>query len=539
MRRNILPFFNVRPSLSYHPLSFIQSLHMKGPLVFVIMTLLLLISAQGQDLASFEKRTTVKVLPNGLTVIVCERPEAPVFSFFTIVDVGSSNDPMGESGLAHMFEHMAFKGTDKIGTTNYASEKVALEKVEQAYAAFDSEDRKVIGRDAKKVEQLRAAFEQAVKEADQYVIRNQFGEIIEQEGGVGLNAATSMDDTVYFYSMPVNRLELWAYLESERFRHPVMREFYKERDVVYEERRMRVDSNPIGRMVEQFLAAAYVAHPYQRSGVGWPSDVSRLTATEATELYKEYYVPSNTVIALVGDLKPAQAFPIVEKYFGTIPAGPKPEPKIPVEPKQFDERRVTLRESTQPLYLEGYHRPSYLDPDDAVYDAISDLLSEGRTSRLYRSLVRDKKIAAVAEGFSGFPGIKFPNLFAFYAIPTQGHTTQELQQAFREEIERIKTQDVSDEELQMVKTRAKATLIRGLADNAGLANQLAVYQMRYGDWRELFRSVDRIDKVTKADIRRVANKTFIDTNRTVASIENVPNRPTPAAQGNEKPQEKQ
>jgi predicted Zn-dependent peptidase len=518
---------------------FLSNIDLKPYSVFMLIATLLLTlaTARGQDLASFEKRTTVKKLPNGLTVIVCERHEAPVFSFYTIVDVGSSNDPMGESGLAHMFEHMAFKGTDKIGTNNYAKEKVALEKVEQGYAAYDREDRKDVGRDPKKLEQLRAAFEQAVKEADQYVVRNQFGEIIEQEGGVGLNAATSMDDTVYYYSMPVNRLELWAYLESERFRHPVMREFYKERDVVYEERRMRVDSNPIGRMVEQFLAAAYVAHPYQRSGVGWPFDVSHLTATEAMEFYKKYYVPSNTVVAVVGDLKAEQVFPIVDKYFGPIPSGPKPEPLVTVEPKQFDERRVTLRESTQPLYLEGYHRPSYLDPDDAVYDVISDLLSEGRTSRLYRSLVRDKKIAAVAAGFSGFPGNKFPNLFAFYAVPTQGHTTAEVEKAFHEEIERIKTQDVSDEELQMVKTRAKAALIRGLADNEGLASQLAINQTRYGDWRELFLSVDRIEKVTKADIRRVANKTFIETNRTVASIENVPGKPSPAAQGN--PQEKQ
>jgi len=510
------------------------------PLFLLIATLLLALTmVEAQDLTSFERRTTVKKLPNGLTVIVCQRHEAPVFSFFTMVDVGSSDDPMGQSGLAHMFEHMAFKGTDKIGTANYAKEKIALEKVEQAYAAYDREARKEIGRDAKKLEQLRAAFQQAVKEADQYVIRNEFGEIVEQEGGVGLNASTSMDETVYYYSMPVNRLELWAYLESERFRHPVMREFYKERDVVYEERRMRVDSNPTGRMVEQFLAAAYVAHPYQRSGVGWPFDVSHLTATEAVNFYKKYYVPSNTVIALVGDLTPEQALPVVERYFGTIPSGPKPEPKVTVEPKQFDERRVTLRESTQPLYLEGYHRPSYLDPDDAVYDVISDLLSEGRTSRLYRSLVRDKKIAAVAAGFSGFPGNKFPNLFAFYAVPTQGHTTAEIEKAFREEIDRIKTQDVSDEELQMVKTRAKASLIRGLADNEGLASQLAINQTRYGDWRELFRSVDRIEKVTKADIRRVANKTFIETNRTVASIENVPGKPSPAAQGTEKPQEQQ
>ncbi len=490
-------------------------------------------SSHAQDLASFEKRTTVKVLNNGLTVVVCQRPEAPVFSFFTIVDAGSSQDPSGETGLAHMFEHMAFKGTETIGTTDYAKEKVALAKVEEAYAAYDREDRKEVGRDPKKVEQLKAAFQAAVKDADQYVIKNQFGEIVEREGGVGLNASTSMDDTSYFYSMPVNRLELWAYLESERFRDPVMREFYKERDVVYEERRMRVDSNPIGRMVEQFLAAAYVAHPYQRSGVGWPSDVSHLTATEAIQFYHTFYVPSNTVIALVGDLKPDQVIPIIEKYFGRIPSGPKPEPLTTKEPKQFDERNVLLKENSQPFYLEGYHRPDYRDPDDAVYDAISDVLSEGRTSRLYRSLVRDKKIAAMAAGFSGFPGNKYPNLFAFYAIPIPGHTPQELAQAFHQEIDRIKTQDISDEELQMVKTRAKANLIRGLADNEGLASSLAVYQTRYGDWRELFRSVDRIDKVTKADIRRVANKTFIDSNRTVAIIENAP-RPSPAAQDNAK-----
>src|SRR5262249_14401625 len=178
--------------------------------------------------------------------------------------------------------------------------------------------------------------------------------------------------------------------------------------------------------------------------------------------------------------------------------------------QQSAERVITMRDQSQPLYLEGYHRPDYRDPDDAVYDAITDLMSEGRTSRMYRSLVRDKKIAALAEGFSGFPGVKYPGLFAFYAVPLPGHTPQEMGKAIHEEIERLKTQDVSDEELQMVKTRAKANLIRSVADNSGLAGQLARYQVLYGDWRELFRDVDRIDKVTKADIRRVANKTFVE-----------------------------
>jgi predicted Zn-dependent peptidase len=474
-----------------------------------------------QDVASFEKRTTVKVLKNGLTVILCERPEAPVFSFFTIVDVGDSQDPLAESGMAHMFEHMAFKGTDRIGTTNYPQEKIALEKVERAYTAYDQEDRKEVGRDPDKVKALKAEFDKAVQDARQYVIQNRFGEIVEREGGVGLNAGTSMDATQYFYSFPVNRLEIWAYLESERFLHPVFREFYKERDVVHEERRLRIDSSPIGRMVEQFLAAAYTAHPYGRSGVGWPSELDHLTATEAEKFYRKYYVPANTVIALTGDLKPEQVFPIVEKYFERLPAAPKPEPLTTIEPEQFAERIVILRESSQPIYLEGYHRPSYHDPDDAVYEVMSNLLSQGRTSRLYRALVRDKKIAAAAAGFSGFPGDKYPNLFAFFAIPVPPHTPEELAQAIHEEIERLKTQDVSDEELQMVKTRAKADLIRGLANNQGLAAQLAFYQVRYGDWRELFRAVDRMDKVTKADIRRIANKTFVEGNRTVAMTENV------------------
>ena len=490
-----------------------------------LMAVLLLGNSLAQDVASFEKRTTVKVLKNGLTVILCERPEAPVFSFFTIVDAGSAQDPQGQSGMAHMFEHEAFKGTDRIGTTNYAKEKVALEKVEQAWAAYDREDRKENGRDAKKVADLKAAFDKAVEDANQYVIKNRFGEIIDREGGVGLNASTAMDSTQYFYSMPVNRFETWAYLESSRFRSPVLREFYKERDVVHEERRLRTDSNPIGKLIEQFTATAFTAHPYQRSGVGWPSELDHLTATEAAKFYRKYYVPSNTVIGLVGALKPEQVFPIVEKYFGSIPAASKPEPLITVEPEQFAERVIIMRDKSQPFYIEGYHRPNYKDPDNAVYSVISDLVSEGRTSRLYRSMVRDQKIAAFAGGFSGLPGTKYPGLFSFIAVPVPGHTSEEMGKAIREQIERLKNEDVNDEELKMVKTRAKANLIRGLANNQGLAIQMADYQLRYGDWRELFHSVDRIDKVSKADIRRVASKAFVEKNRTVAMIENDADKP--------------
>ena len=336
--------------------------------------------AAAQDLASFEKRTTVKVLPNGLTLLVCERPEAPVFSFYTLVDAGSADDPQGDSGLAHMFEHMAFKGTDEIGTTNYPAEKVALAKVELAQAAYDEELRKLYGQDQSKLDSLKKTFDDAVADAEKYVIPNQFSEIAEGNGAVGLNASTGEDSTQYFWSMPSNRLELWAYMESARIGHPVEREFYKERDVVQEERRMRIDSDPIGRMVEQMLATAYVAHPYGRSGVGWESEISQVTATEAEAFHKKYYVPSNIVVAVVGDLKAATAMPMLEKYFGGIPAGPKPEPMTTIEPPQFAEKSVVIREATQPFYIEGYHRPDYRDPDDSVYDAITDVFSNGRTA---------------------------------------------------------------------------------------------------------------------------------------------------------------
>jgi len=477
--------------------------------------------ALGQDLASFEKRTTVKKLANGLTIIICERPEAPVFSFFTHVDAGSVQDPMDKTGLAHMFEHMAFKGTDTIGTRDYADEKIALAKVEEAYAAYIAERDQPVDRDEKKLKQLEQVWKDAIAAADKFSApySNEFGKIVEGEGGEDMNASTDLDETVYHYSFPINRLELWAYLESERFLHPVMRQFYKERNVVIEERRMRVDSDPMGRLLEQFTEEAFAAHPYHRPTIGWISDLNSFSATDAQKFFDKYYVPSNMVVGVVGDVRASEAMPIIEKYFSRIPTRPRPDTATTTEPAQNSERTVVLHEQTQPIYLEGYHRPDYRSPDDQVYDAIADLMSNGRTSRLYRALVRDKQIASDAEGFTGYPGNKYPQLFAFYATPLPGHTPQEVGDAIHAEIERLKKEDISDEELKMIKTRAKANLIRSLGSNEGLASELALYQARYDDWRELFRSVDRIEKVTKADIRRVANQTFSPGNRTVGIIE--------------------
>ncbi|MEO8383421.1 MAG: pitrilysin family protein [Acidobacteriota bacterium] len=486
----------------------------------ILALLLVAATVTAQDLASFEKRIQSRVLSNGLTVLILERHDAPVFSYATIINAGSAQEVPGITGLAHMFEHMAFKGSDLVGTKNWSAEEQALRKVEATYAAYD-QARHATVIDASKVEELRKAWQDEIAEADKNVQDNQFSEIVDRAGGVGMNAFTASDITGYFFSLPSNRFELWAYLESERFRHPVFRQFYKERDVVFEERRMRTESSPFGRLLEQFLGSAFIAHPYGFATVGWPSDLHSFSATDAQAFFDKYYVPANMVITVVGDVSSAEAWPVIEKYFGRLEKSPAPPALRVVEPPQIAERTVTLRESSQPIYIEGYHRPASTDPDSATYEVISMLLSNGRTSRLYKSLVRDQKIAAGAAGFNGFPGEKYPNLFTIYAIPTPGHTPEEAATAIHTEIDKLKTEDIQADELQSVKTRVKAGVIRGLTGNSGLAMQLAQYQTLYGDWRELFREVDRIDKVTAADVKRVANSTFMESNRTVGMIESA------------------
>lgn len=474
--------------------------------------------AAAQDLASFEERTTVHTLDNGWTFILVERPVAPVFSFATYVNVGSAQEVPGITGLAHMFEHMAFKGTDNIGTTDYEAELEAIDAVEEAYQALQAE-RLGPDPDEAKLEELRAAFEAAQEEAEQYVIPNQFGEIIDRAGGVGLNAFTNADVTGYFYSLPANQVETFAFLESGRFLNPVYRQFYKERDVVQEERRLRTESQPVGRMIEQMLAAAFVAHPYRQPTVGYMSDLQSFTITDAKEFHEKYYAPGNMVTVVVGDIDPKQMIPMLETYFGRVPKGNMPAPLRTQEPAPIAEKVLTVPDPAQPFYAVGYHKPAITHPDQPVFDAIDDILSNGRTSRLYRSLVQDKKIAVASASLSNFPGAKYPNLWIAYAVPAKDVSNEEVEAAIMDEIERLKAEPVSEAELERFKTRAKADLIRGLRSNQGLANNLARYHTFFGDWRELFRYIDRLDAVTAEDVQRVANETFFDTNRIVAKIE--------------------
>lgn len=499
----------------------------KGFVIGLFLLLVLSLPAAAQNLAEFEKSVTEHTLPNGMRFIVVERHQVPVVSFFLYADVGSVDEDVGISGLAHMFEHLAFKGTSTIGTKDFKKEKLALDQVDRAYAAWQAEQRKGESANPERLKQLEEAFHQAQADADKYVVSNELSQAIESNGGVGLNAGTGSDETVYFFSLPSNKLELWFSLESARFLDPVFREFYKERDVVMEERRLRIESQPIGSLIEEFLGTAYKAHPYGRSGIGWRSDLEHLTRQDAEQFFRAHYTPRNLTAVIVGDVDPKEAIRLAQLYFGRIPAGPASEPLWTVEPPQQGERRTTVYAQAQPVLLIGYHKPSIRDKDNAVFEAVQDILSGGRTSRLYRSLVQDKKLAVAAGGFPGFPGEKYPNLFLFFAIASAGHANKENEEAMLAEIERLKTELVSEEELTRVKQRARAQLVQQLDSNSGLAGQLATYQVLTGDWRNLFRQLDAIDKVTREDIQRVARAYFTDRNRTVGYL--VPETAAPAA----------
>jgi len=481
-----------------------------------ILLLLAPLVGISQDLKEFDKRVTEFTLGNGLHFIVLERHQAPVVSFHTYVNAGSVDDPEGKTGLAHMFEHMAFKGTESIGSKNWAEESKALAAIEKVYDRLEQERRKGPHADPKKIAALGAEVKEAIEKAESYVVPNLYPTIIEENGGVGLNAFTARDSTEYFYNLPANRIELWFLLESRRFLRPVFREFYKERDVVAEERRMSVESDPQGKLIEAITATAIEAHPYRRPGLGWASDIQSLRVGDAEQFYKTYYVPGNIAIAIVGDVEPKQARALAEKYFGRIAGGPLPPLVHTLEPQQDGPRQVQLESATQPFEVIAYKRPDQYDKDDPVFDVITSILAGGRTGILYKEMVRDKQIALAAGAEASLPGSKYPNLFVFYAFPSLGHTVPENEKMLDELIERFKNEKVDAEALARVKTKTRASLIRRLDSNSDLAQLLTGYYVAYGDWRKLFTSLDDIDKVTADDVQRVARKYFVNNSRTVA-----------------------
>jgi predicted Zn-dependent peptidase len=495
-------------------------------IVLIIAGLVFIFLAAGISFSyELEKHVQKFTLSNGLTVLLFERHTSPTVSLYIRHKVGAVDEANGKTGTAHFLEHMIFKGTKTIGTTDYNREEKILRDVSRVGNALDREKKKGKTANKKLLSQLTKQIAELQKQNKRLTVSNEIDRIYTENGAVDLNASTGQDVTTYQVSLPANKIELWARIEADRMANPVFREFYSERDVIMEERRQSVESDPDGKLVEQFLAAAFHAHPYGRPILGWPSDMSSLDPGYIKDFFSLYYAPNNTVIAIVGDIDPTVTMKTVKKYFGGIKGGTDLLKSVPLqsfhiteEPPQRGERRAEVLFDANPQLIIGYHKPTIPSFDDYVFDIIESILGQGRTSRFYKILVEEKGIAESVQVTNSFPGVRYPNLFAVFATPRHPHTAAELEAEIYLEIEKLKKEGVSTKELNMAKNRLRADFIRGLASNSGLAGKLSYYEALAGGYGYLINQIDVIEKITSLDIIKVAIQYLTKENRTVAII---------------------
>lgn len=465
-----------------------------------------------QDLAD---RVTKATLDNGMRVIFVEQDAAPVIAFNLMFDVGGVDEPLGLGGVAHMAEHMAFKGTESIGSLDLAAEMDALAEVE--IEALSLEWLRENGTD-EEIAEAEARFVAAQAKAQELASASPLDDLLSGNGGVGLNASTAYDRTAYVVELPANRLELYARIYADVLANPVFRYFYEERDVVREERRQRSEDDPQGVLFEAFLGEAFQTHLYGRPLIGPAEEIEGYRATEARAIFDLFYHPNRAVLALVGDVDPERDLPIIERYFGALPEGPDFRPGIRSEPEQTEERRVTIEYDAEPQIAIGYHKPTYPERDAYVLDLADALLSNGRTSRLYRRMVTGDQLALDTFTSASFPGSRYDNVFLFYGLPRSPNTPDDLEVAFYDEVERLKTEGVGEEELQKVKNQVRAQTVRGLASNSGLAANIAYNELFAGGWERLTEDLEIYDSITAEEIQAAVQKYFVPENRTVAIL---------------------
>lgn len=486
-------------------------------LTFVCLSLLVVfLVAPVRAADPLEENVQQFVLDNGLTLLVVQRPSSPTFTAYMTIGVGSADEVAANRGVAHLLEHMRFKGTEQIGTRDYAAEKPLIEAIDRTALQLQQEMRKR-NSDAERMEQLRRQMATLQEQQRQLVVKDEFSQIYARHGGVGFNAFTGKDLTSYLISLPANKLELWVALEADRMQHTVLREFYTERDVVAEERRRSYESKPSGMMYEALLATAFRVHPYRHPVIGWSSDIANLSKGQTADFLRRYYAPVNTVIALVGDVDAQQARQLVERYFGHIPAGEKIPPVTAVEPPQRGERRAEVRFDAQPQLLVGYHKPTLPNRDDYAFDLLGQVLTEGPTSRLYRSLVLEQQVATSVNSY-GAPGGRYDNLFVISVTPRPPHTTAQVEQALYQQLELLKQQPLDEQELQRVRKRLRADRLRYLKRNGGLANMLTRFQVIAEDWRYLVDYDHQVAQLTAADLQQAAQRWLQADNRTVITL---------------------
>ena len=486
----------------------------------LILIFILLVSGPGHGF-DLKKKVLKEKLSNGITVLLLERHLSPTVSLYIRYRVGAVDEEKGESGAAHLLEHMMFKGTTSIGSNDYEAEKKLLDEIEKTGQRLDLEKQKGKNGDSRILEHLSAKLKALQNEHKSYFIPNEIDRLYTENGGLDMNASTGQDFTAYHVSLPANKIELWARIESDRLLHPVFREFYTERDVVMEERRQRVETDPDGKLYEEFMNAAYRTHPYGRPIVGWTDDLMNLSPNALRKIMQRYKAPQNIVIAVVGDIKPETTLPLIEKYFGKIPAGEQADSAIAAEPQQMEERRIDVKFDANPSMIIGFHKPNTPSKDDYVFDVLEAVLTKGRTSRLYNKLVTNMQIAQSVSAVNGLPASRFPNLFAIFAQPRHPHTNAELEEKIQQEIDFLKKQPIPDDELIKAKNNIKMTYIQSLDSNSELASILSYYEALLGNYQYFSDYLDHIDQVTVDDILKAANIYLNKNNRTTAFLNKI------------------
>jgi len=464
-------------------------------------------------------------MSNGMKWLLFERHDAPTVATGWVAHVGSANERPGITGISHFFEHMMFKGTRTIGTKDIDLDLQLIDEQEQVRTEMRKEMSEMRARlrrgeisslddpEAKtpRYKELEAKFDALVLKQRENIIKDQMDQIYTRNGGEFLNASTNEDLTVYFMRLPKNKLELWAWLESDRLLNPVFREFYSERDVVFEERRLRTESTPLGKFDEEFNSIFWDAHPYSWPVVGWASDIPMYTLKQAKDYFATYYAPNNITGVLVGDFKTAEVKPLLERYFGRLKRGPEAPEVVTLEPKSLGEKRFYAEAETSPTVRVWWQGVPMVHKDFPVLDLMTDILS-GRTGRLTKALVLDQKIANSASAYVN--GQKYAGFIGAEATVKDGQEPAKVEAALFAELDRLKTEPVPAEELQKVKNQAKANAYRRLSNGTFIMFQLLQYEGT-GDWKRINTQAEEVDAVTAEDIRRAANEYFNKETRTV------------------------
>ena len=501
------------------------------PVLALLVVAFVTATAAAQEL---DERVTEYTLDNGLRVIFYEDHTAPTIAFNLMFDIGGVDEPPGLGGVAHMVEHMAFKGTPSIGSVDPAAEAAALAALElRAIALEEARDE----GDEEDVAEALAAFEEAQVRAHELGASNAVDALLTPAGAVGLNAGTGYDYTTYTVQLPSNRLELYARIYADVLRDPTFRYFYEERDVVREERRQRSEDDPAGFLRERFFDEAFDVHPYGRPLIGDAEEIEDYLASSALAFFDALYQPNRAVLVLAGDVHPEEDIEIIRRYFGGLESSPDLRPQLEPEPAQNGERRFTVEYDAQPQILVGWRKPTYPNRDAYVLDLVDQLLSAGRTSRLYGRMILEDQSALNVGTSSAAPGTRYPNLFMFSGQPRAPFGPEDLETALYDELEELKNERVGDAELEKAKNQLRASIVRSLRSTSGLASNLAYNELFAGGWERLVEDLEIYESITPEEIQEVAQRTFQQENRTVGILvppgTQDPGAPTDEGEGSE------